>query len=1060
MPVRASRSGSELFIVDNSDTDWKVQRYLRDWCQISKGIDIATGNFEIGGLLALEGEWQKVDQIRILMGADLTLRTSQAFASALAIATETLDESLEVEKLKNDFLTGVPAIVRALRDGKILCRVYRKDKFHAKAYITHARIEVVGSSALVGSSNLSRPGLTQNVELNVQITGGPVSVLQEWFDEHWQSAEDVTPTILRTIERHVAAFTPFDIYARALQEFFRGRELTAGEWEAAGGTAGSRVYPVLDKYQQDGYQNLMRIAGRYGGALLCDGVGLGKTFVGLMLIERLIVKERKRVLLLVPKGARQSVWEPAIRRHLAHVGGGDFSSLVILSHTDLSREGDFLARFEAIKAKADVIVVDEAHNFRNPGTRGFLESETGSPSTGIQPTTRGKPSRYWRLFDLAKDKQLFLLTATPVNNQLDDLRHMLELFTQRDDSHFKETLGIHSLRAHFVALDKALGRALGVPSMTEGAETNLEEARNVLSDDNLFNALVVQRSRAYVKESQELAGGRDRHALFPKRNPPQVVPYSLRKTFGRLLDKIEKAFNKKAPLFALPIYYPLGYYKGTEAVDKFVEGRQQQVVALIRTQFLKRFESSVVAFEASCERLFLHLLAFVTRNATEPREKKRLERWSRQHEELLARVSDHQRAADEDVEEDLIPPEFFERVEELPRDSYDVDTILDETYLDIEQLADFLRELDGFTPAHDDKLQALIRLLNTDEVLRDQKVLIFSEFADTARYVARQLTEAGVSGVEEIDGESKVDRAAMVRRFAPYYNGSSSAEILRAGDREVRVLISTDILSEGLNLQDATRVINYDLHWNPVRLMQRIGRVDRRMDPAIEARIIEAHPGRREFRGHVGFWNFLPPDELDTLLRLYSRVSHKTLRISRTLGIEGRKLLTPDDEFEALREFNASYEGILSGIEAMHLEYEQLLVAHPGLTERLNALPNKAFSGKANPSEGTRALFLCYSLPAPERTSPGETGSEWRDGAGGTAWYLYDFADAKIADMPETILRVVRSAPETPRRTELDQPTLAQAREAIEKHIKNTYLKRMMAPVGVRPVLKAWMELN
>jgi hypothetical protein len=170
MPKKTSITGSELFIVDNSEEDWKVARYLHDWCQLSKAIDIATGYFEIGALLALKDEWQKVDRIRILMGDEVSARTKDAFQTAVAGIQQHLDDSIEAEKEKNDFLAGVPEIVEALGSRKIECRVYRKDKFHAKAYITHARMEVVGSSALVGSSNFTYPGLTENIELNVQIT--------------------------------------------------------------------------------------------------------------------------------------------------------------------------------------------------------------------------------------------------------------------------------------------------------------------------------------------------------------------------------------------------------------------------------------------------------------------------------------------------------------------------------------------------------------------------------------------------------------------------------------------------------------------------------------------------------------------------------------------------------------------------------------------------------------------------------------------------------------------------------------------------------------------------
>jgi superfamily II DNA/RNA helicase len=184
--------------------------------------------------------------------------------------------------------------------------------------------------------------------------------------------------------------------------------------------------------------------------------------------------------------------------------------------------------------------------------------------------------------------------------------------------------------------------------------------------------------------------------------------------------------------------------------------------------------------------------------------------------------------------------------------------------------------------------------------LKKYKVLIFSEFADTARYLHCELVAAGITGVEQIDSGSKKDRGETIRRFAPYYNRPAQLTLFEKNEDEIRVLISTDILSEGLNLQDATRMINYDLHWNPVRLMQRIGRVDRRLNPEVEERMLADHPDQRSLRGKVVYWNFLPPEELNVLLSLYKRVTQKTLQISKTFGIEGRKLLTPEDDFEAL----------------------------------------------------------------------------------------------------------------------------------------------------------------
>ena len=178
--------GRELFIVDNSVSGWTGLRYLEEWSGIAKAFDIATGYFEIGALLALDGKWQELDKIRILMGAETTHRTRKALLEAVrGEVLDKLDESIEEDKERNPFLHGVPAVLKALRSGRIECRVYDQDKFHAKAYITQAKLEVVGSQALVGSSNFTRPGLTKNIELNVQIQSGrEVAQLQEWFETH------------------------------------------------------------------------------------------------------------------------------------------------------------------------------------------------------------------------------------------------------------------------------------------------------------------------------------------------------------------------------------------------------------------------------------------------------------------------------------------------------------------------------------------------------------------------------------------------------------------------------------------------------------------------------------------------------------------------------------------------------------------------------------------------------------------------------------------------------------------------------------------------------------
>ena len=659
LTVEETARGRDLFIVDNSVSGWTGLRYLEEWTEIAKGFDIATGHFEIGALLALEGKWQKLEKIRILMGAETTHRTRKALLEAVRKrSVEALNASIEDNKDSNPFLKGVPTILEALLSRRIECRVYDKDKFHAKAYITHAKLEVVGSQALVGSSNFSAPGLTKNIELNVQIQSArEVAQLQEWFEAHWNDATDVTETIAETVERHTREYTPFEVYAKALQEFFRGHELTATEWDETR----SKMYPRIDRYQKEAYWAVMKIARQHGGAFLCDGVGLGKTFVGLMLIERLVLHEGKRVVLFAPKPTKEGVWEPHLREWLPHIGGvggrADFSNLAVFSHTDLGRKGDFPERFRRITELADVVVIDEAHHFRNPGTRG---------GGGIDP------SRYYQLYDLLDDavrpKTVFMLTATPINNRLSDFRHMVELFSRREEAYFARTLGVNNLRAHFNQMEKALRNRVG-HDVTDVSES-LPEAQQLLAGDAIFRHLVVQRSRAYARESQIKETGKA--AAFPDRRPPQVAEYSIRKTYGRLLDMFENAFKRETPLFTLPMYYPLAWYKGSDkSIDAFEQNRQKQVVGLIRTNFLKRFESSVAAFELSCDRLLQKMLAFLEVHCESEAEKRKLENWKAANTDILGYA--HQRQlelwaedGDEDQDEDIVPQELIDAVTKLP----------------------------------------------------------------------------------------------------------------------------------------------------------------------------------------------------------------------------------------------------------------------------------------------------------------------------------------------------------------------------------------------------------
>lgn len=1024
-----------LYTVDNSSEEQSVKNYLRDWCSVSKQMDIATGYLEIGGLLELDSHWQKLDKIRIILGNEVTKRTQAVIQEAVNALLLRLKNSVDTEQEKNEFLLGVPAILEALKTGKIECRVFDKSKFHAKAYITYFRDEyrnqfiqsmnIPAGYALVGSSNFTKAGLTQNIELNVQIKDD-VEQLQDWFNEHWEQGVDITEAVLEVIEKHCKEYSPYDVYLRSMFEYFKTREETISEWE----NHDSVIYPGLAQYQRDGYNSMVEIANRYNGAFCCDGVGLGKTYIGMMLIERFVKKERKNVVLIVPASARISVWETTIKKYIPEILEG-FYPFKIINHTDLLLEKN-ANLMDQIAQQAEIVVIDEAHHFRNRAS-----------------------NRYRKLFDMmaqGPEKQMFMLTATPINNSFLDLQHLIELFTHRQDDFFAAApLGIHSLQGHFKKMEAKLA------SSTSSSE-DADVADDVFRGDPLVNQLVVQRSRAYVKRSLSAAEGDN--VLFSYRQPPTVANYSLKLSYGKLIDDFMRSFYRKdketgkpIAILSLAVYSPYEdeYFIGDKSkIDDMVSGRQAQIVNLIRQLLLKRFESSIAAFEETCIKIYIRLRKFLVDYKCYGN--------SRIIDRLLVKHSDvwtyiekfienSTQSTIEDVEDDL-PEYVWEVNDDFDVSEFDIRAMLDDTILDMEVLAEFIEDMMEFTPDKDDKIRELKRILTEDSRVAGKKVIIFSEYRATALYILRELEKAGFKNLYEVDGQSKDNRHDMVQRFAPYYNDKSSSTV----HDEIQILIATDVLAEGLNLQDASCLINYELHWNPVRLMQRIGRVDRRRNAEIEARLLSDHPELAADRDNAYYWNFLPPEELEKLLSLYRTVSKKTLRISKTFGIEGKKLLTPEDDYEALKDFNSQYEGEASGDEIIALAYQELLANNPNYESEIALLPKKMFSGKL--SENAKGYFFCYELPVKKANG------DWSNGDGLYRWYLLDSTSGTVIQQPYEIWNAIKCNLETERLLAVTEETFSEYRKIIESYIKKSYMRAVQAPAGIKPRLVTWMQLN
>ncbi len=1009
-------------ILDNREGQ-TVLEALKKILPSSKSMDVATGNFEIGSLLALDGFWNNINPIRILMGDETTKRTKKELTETLK---KDSDESIEREKEKDDSLKGLEAIRQALLNNIIQAKVYTRAKFHAKAMLMKMNPPHLSHYGIVGSSNFTEPGLCRNIELNI-LTADKLQLdaLNSWYDTCWQEAETIQDAILKVIEPHLKLYTPFEVYAKALYEYFLGKEISTSAWELNE----SKIYPMLDDLQKDGYRQAMWIAEQWGGSMICDGVGFGKTYIGLMLIERFLY-ERKRICLIVPKSSRESVWEKRLRQYLGYQKDEAYGAqIAILNHTDLHREV-MKDRIRSVQQKADVILIDEAHHFRTPNAQRSKE-----------------------LFDLIeyKDqkKKLFMLTATPVNNSLFDILHLMEYFTRKKRDYFQR-LGISDTRNYFVKKEKAIEIKHGLKSEDDEQETlfpefPVEEAERILRDDVLFNTLVIQRSREYAR--QYFSSHNDRKFYFPDRDKPVVQAYKLAKVYGDLFNQIKESFSKDNPFLELTLYNTESKKRDDSQIDPIIKNRQKQVISLIRATMLKRMESSYKAFESSCEDLLRSNARFLRHYSPD-----KWEEWKLRHGQFWQTVETHwkDRYQEEDdiddvEEDDILPPP----ADEIDPELFKLDEIIGSIHKDMDELADFLSFIhEHLREETDDKLRALIELLNQDSDLKNQKVIIFTQYRDTARYLYKNLKKNIQGVVEELDSTSKKDRDDVIKRFSPYYNCQED-ELKEYLKKPIRVLISTDVLSEGLNLQDSNLLINYDLHWNPVRLMQRLGRVDRRLDPSIEKKI-----NRNNCK--VRFWNFLPPDELDSLLLLYQRVSGKLLRISKTMGIEGKQLLTPDDDYEALRNFNVSYNGVMSFDEQMRLIFEDVKKNNPVLNNQLPFMPRRLFSGKQT-SIDSRGLFACFRFPSAKMKDKPD--SEMKI-PGECRWYFLPFDSDDIVEDTQQIHAIIQSTANTPRVVIRPMDELKTKLQIIEHNKVKTKLRDMQALAGEKATLVCWMEIN
>lgn len=879
---------SRPFFVDNragNTLDRALARHfgsLRSTLGLPWGVDIATAFFNLGGFQGLADELEQVGRVRLLLGAeplpearrharptkefmtqrdgvpefndDDTALAGGEDAEAVQAGLEVLARSLARHRDLLPFSTATLATVRRLlaflsRSG-VEVRRYTRQFLHAKAYIFRTQ----GGGALVGSSNLTSAGLRHNLELNLGHFEDPVvGKVEQWFDELWS---DATPFDLAAVYASMLVdFPPYLVFLRILWELYHG-ELAEEKAET-----GETLH--LTGFQQHGVWRAQRIIDRYGGALVADGVGLGKTFLAGEIMRR-YRQDKLKVLLVCPAALRDSTWQRFLPEHLEQFRVPVVSYEQLANDPRLGGEG---SRVEVELDELALLVVDEAHNYRSPDS----------------------PKRARVLAELMRVRKphVLLLTATPVNNALWDLFHLLRCFI-RQDAAFADR-GVLSMKGRF------------------------EDAERIdpfnLSPDVLFpiiDATTVKRTRRFIRrhyanDQIRLPGGQMATIRFPT-PVASTITYDLETISPGLLARIEQVLMPATghPDLTLARYQPQNYPAGGAIV-----GTDHAIVGLLRSGLLKRFESSIRAFALTCGRMVRQHELFL----------KALDKGQVAQKKIVDEVS----AGSDDAELDRILSEADPTAFEAAA-NYDVAALRAAVERDREILRELEMRANEVSAARDPKLAALAdelaRIvveaerdgLDDEQRRTDRKVIVFSAYEDSIDWIRAFLDAAvaidgrlgaysgRIASAAGQDSKHGVSRQAAVEGFAPRSAGRADCADDPTGDR-FDLLLATDVLAEGVNLQQCRNIVNYDLPWNPMRLVQRHGRVDRINSP----------------HQRVFLRTFFPDRELDRLLNLEQRVLRKLAQAAASVGVETAPIVGGAQSDRSFAETRAEIDRLRKG---------------------------------------------------------------------------------------------------------------------------------------------------
>jgi superfamily II DNA/RNA helicase len=934
-------------IIDNRTS--KLVDSIAQMLDGTEAARFAVGYFFVSGLEGIAKSLAHVTELRLLIGNTTNRETLEQLAEghrrlelvgaevdaaaypkrsvkeSMALGTAAkIRESLEYSDQTDSVQETVQVLVKLIEEKRLKVRIYTQGRMHAKAYIfTYGdTYNLLGEPvlkhekgiAVVGSSNLTLSGISHNTELNVVVQGNNNhDELVRWFDELWAESQDFDAALMAEMQQSwaMATVTPYDIYMKTLYALLKNRvddeDETDQLWD-------DDIFRQLAKFQQDAVKSATRMIRDNRGAFVADVVGLGKSFIGAAIVKHFERADHTRALILCPAPLKD-MWERYNERYQLNA---NVLSMGFLYESD---QGNILLNDIKYRDR-DFLLIDESHNLRNTGTQRYKL---------VQAYMDDNPAR-----------RCCLLTATPRNRSSWDVFNQIKLFHGSD----KTDLPIDpaDLRQYFNLIEK---RERTLPELLR--HLLIRRTRNEVLRSYGFDAETHERvdrtrfaeyqsgkRRAYVK-----VGGKNQ--FFPVRKL-RTVEYSIEDTYQGLYQELKDHLGKpKASKGAKGMprridgeltyaRYGLFRYVKPALADHEPYASLQRAAGnlrgLMRVLLFKRFESSVQAFRATIKRMLNIHQSFL----------QSLERGfvpAGEDAQTLLYTSD---GSDDEA--------FLDALENVSKtyrlEDFNSAELKEHIAHDMSVLNDIFKQVEPITPEKDAKLQRLLGLLK-DEELAKSKRLIFTQYAETARYLHDNLNPEGKFSDIDVISSGDKSKFRVVGRFSPKSNPEYP---MQANETELNTVVATDVLSEGLNLQDCDTIINYDLHWNPVRLIQRFGRIDR---------IGSDHDIVRGF-------NFLPEGRMDKHLGLKTILKNRIAEIHETIG-EDSAILDPAEQINeeamyAIYEAKSENLSLFEEDELVSMNEAEEILRHlkaedPAEFERIASLRDGIRCAKPSLSQGT-----------------------------------------------------------------------------------------------------------